>query len=34
VERGEIPEDYALLGGMVRDICFNNAKAFFKLHSA
>ncbi len=34
VERGEIPEDYALLGGMVRDICWNNAKEYFRLHSA
>jgi len=34
VERGEIPEDYARLGGMVRDICWNNAKEYFRLHSA
>ena len=33
VERGELPEDYALLGGMVRDICWNNAKEYFRLHS-
>ena len=33
VERGELPEDYALLGGMVRDICYNNAKEYFDLHS-
>ena len=33
VERGELPEDYALLGGMVRDICYNNAKDYFDLHS-
>ncbi len=26
VERGELPEDYPLLGGMVRDICYNNAR--------
>ena len=34
VERGELPEDYSLLGGMVRDICYNNAKEYFDLHSA
>lgn len=33
VERGELPEDYALLGGMVRDICYNNAKDYFDLDS-
>lgn len=33
VERGELPEDYALLGGMVRDICYNNAKEYFDLDS-
>ncbi|WP_367337366.1 glucuronate isomerase [Aminivibrio sp.] len=33
VERGELPEDYSLLGGMVRDICYNNAKEYFDLHS-
>ena len=33
VERGELPEDYSLLGGMVRDICYNNAKEYCDLHS-
>ena len=33
VERGELPEDYSLLGGMVRDICYNNAKEYFDLYS-
>jgi glucuronate isomerase len=31
VEGGEIPRDFALVGGMVRDICWNNAKAYFAL---
>ncbi|MBN2837657.1 MAG: glucuronate isomerase, partial [Fusobacteriaceae bacterium] len=30
VENGEAPEDYKLLGKMVEDICFNNAKGYFK----
>ena len=29
VEKGELPEDYDLLGGIVKDICFNNAKNYF-----
>jgi glucuronate isomerase len=31
VQRGEIPADFSLLGGMVRDICCNNAEEFFAL---
>jgi glucuronate isomerase len=31
VERGEIPMDEALLGNLVRGICFENAKAYFRL---
>ncbi len=31
VERGEAPADYALLGGMVEDICCRNTQAFFGL---
>jgi glucuronate isomerase len=31
VERGEIPNDQGLLGGLVRGICFENAKAYFGL---
>jgi glucuronate isomerase len=31
VEGGEAPEDYDLLGGMVRDICYNNAYNAFKI---
>ena len=30
VENGEIPDDMQLLGQMVEDICFNNAKEYFK----
>ena len=29
MERGIIPEDFALIGGMVRDICYNNAARYF-----
>ena len=29
VENGEIPNDMELLGNMVENICFNNAKAYF-----
>jgi glucuronate isomerase len=29
VENGELPDDMELLGGMVRDICFRNAVAYF-----
>jgi glucuronate isomerase len=31
VERGEIPNDEALLGNLVKGICFENAKAYFGL---
>lgn len=31
IERGELPRDMELVGGMVRDICFNNAAAYFGL---
>jgi glucuronate isomerase len=27
--RGLIPDDYGLVGGMVRDICYNNAASYF-----
>ncbi len=30
VENGEIPNDMTLLGGMVENICYNNAKNYFK----
>ena len=30
-ERGELPTDYDLLGGMVEDICFHNAETYFDL---
>ena len=29
VEAGELPRDMPLLGRVVEDICFNNAKAYF-----
>ncbi|HNX95168.1 MAG TPA: glucuronate isomerase [Holophaga sp.] len=31
MERGLLPDDLALVGGMVRDICFGNAEAYFSL---
>ena len=31
MENGEIPYDMALVGNMVRDICYNNAVAYFDL---
>jgi len=31
IERGEIPADYALVGGMVKAICFGNARDYFRL---
>ena len=30
VEKGEAPNDISLLGKMIADICFNNAKNYFK----
>jgi glucuronate isomerase len=30
VERGEIPNDMVLLGKMVNDICYSNAKSYFR----
>lgn len=34
IESGEMPADYDLVGGMVRNICFANAKAFLNLPMA
>jgi len=31
VVNGELPHDMGLLGGIVRDICFRNAQAYFRL---
>jgi glucuronate isomerase len=31
VENGELPDDMDLLGGMVKDICFGNAAAYFDI---
>lgn len=33
VENGEVPNDLSLLGSMVEDICFHNAKRYFELRS-
>jgi glucuronate isomerase len=29
ITEGELPADYALIGSMIQDICFNNAKNYF-----
>ena len=31
MENGEYPADFALVGGLVQDICYNNAKRYFNL---
>jgi glucuronate isomerase len=31
MERGEMPNDRALVGNMVRNICFANARDYFRL---
>jgi glucuronate isomerase len=33
VEKGEIPNDMALLGKMVQDICYNNAVRYFGIEA-
>jgi glucuronate isomerase len=33
VENGEAPRDMTLLGGMIRDICFNNAERYFGIRA-
>jgi glucuronate isomerase len=30
-ERGELPDDMALLSGLVRDVCYRNAAGYFGL---
>jgi glucuronate isomerase len=30
IEKGELPDDMALAGQMIRDICYNNAKSYFR----
>jgi glucuronate isomerase len=30
VENGEIPNDMSMVGKMIEDICYNNAKSYFK----
>ena len=32
MERGELPADMELMGGMVQDICFRNAEAYFAVN--
>ncbi|MDR1730534.1 MAG: glucuronate isomerase [Synergistaceae bacterium] len=34
MEAGELPEDYDLLGKIVRDVCYDNAAAYFKMRGA
>jgi glucuronate isomerase len=34
IARGEIPHDMELVGGMVKNICFANARGFFGLELA
>ena len=34
IERGEMPRDFELVGSMVRDICYGNAKAYLGLTGA
>ena len=29
IEKGELPNDLDLIGSIVQDICFNNAKNYF-----
>jgi glucuronate isomerase len=31
VENGELPNDLALIGKTIQDICYNNAKEYFNL---
>ena len=31
MDRGELPDDEQLVGRMVQDICFDNAKTYLKL---
>jgi glucuronate isomerase len=31
IERGELPEDFDRIGKLVQDVCYNNAKQYFKL---
>jgi glucuronate isomerase len=31
IERGELPRDWALIGGLVRDVSFENARRYFGL---
>ncbi len=33
IDRGELPRDFAHIGGIVRDICYNNAARFFPIEA-
>jgi glucuronate isomerase len=32
IQRGELPNDMALIGNMVEAICYKNAKAYFDIN--
>lgn len=34
MSNGELPNDYQLIGGIIQDICYFNAKNYFQLHEA
>jgi glucuronate isomerase len=34
MEAGELPEDYGLVGGMIRNICYSNARNYLGLEVA
>ncbi len=34
MERGELPADQALVGALVREVCFSNARDYFRLELA
>ena len=33
VEAGLLPDDMEMLGGMVEDICYNNAREYFAMEA-
>lgn len=32
IQNGELPEDYATVGGILQDVCFNNAQRYFNIN--
>jgi hypothetical protein len=34
MERGELPAEQALVGALVREVCFSNARNYFRLDLA